>query len=229
MSLDPSSRSRPPRASASPARRRASAFTPRDAPTPIRPASACANGSGSARRYSTIRAKVAIVSMGFCFPGLDAKGGDLPPRRECAETWRERLFARLPNLELILLVGQYAQAWHLDATAVAGGLTETVGRWRDVYRSRRPSAPHADASSIVAEQRMAEAQSVVRSSTCCRRCGPTWRRSSASRRDEEPFRGGSSGSPGPASVAAGSVSFDHNPGAVPFDSRQRAGALHIAT
>ncbi len=79
--------------------------------------------------------KVAIVSMGFCFPGLDAKGGDLPPRRECAETWRERLFHRLPNLELILLVGQYAQKWHLDRTVVARGLTETVGRWRDVYRS----------------------------------------------------------------------------------------------
>ena len=79
--------------------------------------------------------KVAIVSMGFCFPGLDAKGGDLPPRRECAETWRERLFHRLPNLELILLVGQYAQAWHLDRAVAAGGLTKTVGRWRDVYRS----------------------------------------------------------------------------------------------
>ena len=79
--------------------------------------------------------KVAIVSMGFCFPGLDAKGGDLPPRRECAETWRKRLFHRLPDLELILLVGQYAQKWHLDRTVVAKGLTETVGRWRDVYRS----------------------------------------------------------------------------------------------
>jgi uracil-DNA glycosylase len=52
------------------------------------------------------RTKVAIVPMGFCFPGSDGKGGDLPPRRECAETWRERLFARLPNLELILLVGR---------------------------------------------------------------------------------------------------------------------------
>jgi uracil-DNA glycosylase len=79
--------------------------------------------------------KVAIMAMGFCFPGLDAKGGDLPPRRECAESWRERLFARLPNLELILLVGQYAQKWHLDRTVVARGLTETVGNWRNVYRS----------------------------------------------------------------------------------------------
>jgi uracil-DNA glycosylase len=79
--------------------------------------------------------KVAIVSMGFCFPGLDAKGGDLPPRRECAEVWRARVFERLPNLELILLVGQYAQKHRLGATRVASGLTETVMRWRDVYRS----------------------------------------------------------------------------------------------
>jgi uracil-DNA glycosylase len=78
---------------------------------------------------------VAIVPMGFCFPGHDAKGGDLPPRRECAELWRDRLFALLPNLELTLLVGQYAQKWHLDAKTIAKGLSETVGKWREVYRS----------------------------------------------------------------------------------------------
>ena len=80
--------------------------------------------------------KVAIVAMGFCFPGHDAKGGDLPPRRECAEIWRERLLGCLPNLELILLVGQYAQKWHLDAKTVGKGLSDTVGAWRDIYRSR---------------------------------------------------------------------------------------------
>ncbi len=78
---------------------------------------------------------VAIVAMGFCFPGLDGNGGDLPPRGECAELWRKRLLALLPNLELILLVGQYAQKWHLDAKTVAKGLSETVGKWRDVHRS----------------------------------------------------------------------------------------------
>ena len=98
--------------------------------------------------------------MGFCFPGLDVKGGDLPPGRECAETWRERLFAHLPNLELVLLVGQYAQAWHLDPAESARGLTKTVAGWRDVYR-KRPSAPYAHASSFVAEQRVAQAQSMV--------------------------------------------------------------------
>ena len=56
---------------------------------------------------------VSVVAMGFCFPGLDAKGGDLPPRRECAELWRKPMFARMPNLELILLVGRYDQKWHL--------------------------------------------------------------------------------------------------------------------
>jgi uracil-DNA glycosylase len=91
-------------------------------------------------------ATVAIVAMGFCFPGLNVKGGDLPPRRECAETWRERLLARLPNLELVLLVGQYAQAWHLDRALVAGGLTKTVAGWRDIYdasgRPRLMPMPH---------------------------------------------------------------------------------------
>jgi uracil-DNA glycosylase len=90
--------------------------------------------------------KVAIISMGFCFPGLDAKGSDLPPRRECAEKWRERLFHRLPNLELVLLVGLHAQSWHLGAAAVAGGLTEIVAKWRDVYcggnRPRLMPIPH---------------------------------------------------------------------------------------
>ena len=78
---------------------------------------------------------VAVVAMGFCFPGLDAKDGDLPPRRECAELWRDRMFALLPNLELILLVGQYAQRWHLGSKIVGKSLTETVAQWRDVYQS----------------------------------------------------------------------------------------------
>jgi uracil-DNA glycosylase len=108
---------------------------PPDVPIPTRRACGCETGSGSANVFYNPE-KVAIVSMGFCFPGLDAKGGDLPPRRECAELWRERLFALMPNLELVLLVGQYAQKWHLGPEAVAKGLTDTVGKWRDVYRPR---------------------------------------------------------------------------------------------
>ena len=74
--------------------------------------------------------RVAILPMGFCFPGLDAKGGDLPPRKECAAAWRRRLFAELPRLELLLLVGGYAQVWHLEGrTGIS--LTDTVTRWRE--------------------------------------------------------------------------------------------------
>lgn len=69
--------------------------------------------------------RVAIVPMGFCFPGLDAKGGDRPPRSECADTWRSLIFQELENLDLILLVGQYAQAWHLGQERGAT-LTDTV-------------------------------------------------------------------------------------------------------
>ncbi|MGB3811410.1 MAG: uracil-DNA glycosylase family protein [Parvibaculum sp.] len=74
--------------------------------------------------------KVAIVPMGFCFPGQDAKGGDLPPRRECAPRWHGDLFSLMPQIELTLLVGQYAQDWHLGARA-RKNLTETVAAWRD--------------------------------------------------------------------------------------------------
>jgi uracil-DNA glycosylase family 4 len=85
--------------------------------------------------------KVAIVPMGFCFPGNDAKGGDLPPRRECAPAWHREILAHLPNVELIVLVGQYAQRWQLDRSDTAGGLTETVRNWRDIYH--RPGLPRA--------------------------------------------------------------------------------------
>lgn len=82
--------------------------------------------------------RVAIVPMGHCFPGHDAKGGDLPPRRECAPLWRERVLAGLPAIELVLVVGRYAQAWHLGAKAAAD-LTGTVADWRAILaRAQRP-------------------------------------------------------------------------------------------
>ena len=68
--------------------------------------------------------------MGFCFPGLDAKGGDLPPRRECRAAWHDRLFAAMPQIDLLLVIGQYAQAYHLGNRR-QGSLTETVAAWRD--------------------------------------------------------------------------------------------------
>jgi uracil-DNA glycosylase len=80
--------------------------------------------------------KLAIVPMGGCYPGLDAKGGDLPPRRECAPAWRARLMAALPNVEMILLVGQYAMRWHLGPDW-NGSLTRTVEDWRQVHGADR--------------------------------------------------------------------------------------------
>ena len=73
--------------------------------------------------------KLAIVPMGFCFPGYDARGSDLPPRRECAPQWRRRAMDVMPQIELILVIGQYAQAWHLGKRR-GRSLTETVENWR---------------------------------------------------------------------------------------------------
>lgn len=89
--------------------------------------------------------RIAIVPMGFCFPGHDAAGGDLPPRRECVLTWHARLFAAMPQLELVLAVGSYAHLWHLGAPAGAG-MTAAVKRWREQLeadaRPRRVALPH---------------------------------------------------------------------------------------
>lgn len=83
--------------------------------------------------------RIAVVPMGFCFPGYDAAGGDLPPRRECAELWQDRVFQHLPNIRLVLLIGQYAQRWHLDSRDFKGGVTGTVRRWREIL-DRKDSA-----------------------------------------------------------------------------------------
>lgn len=79
----------------------------------------------------------AIVPMGFCFPGYDAKGHDLPPRRECAPHWRQRVLDAMPQIELVLAIGQYAQAWHLGDRR-ASTMTQTVQDWRDHLFSNRP-------------------------------------------------------------------------------------------
>lgn len=84
--------------------------------------------------------RVAIAAMAFCFPGYNAKGHDLPPRRECARTWQSRLFGVLPEFPLTLLVGSYAQNWHLGARAKET-LTDTVQAWRE-YGPRYIPLPH---------------------------------------------------------------------------------------
>jgi len=84
--------------------------------------------------------RVAIIGMGFCFPGTDAKGGDRPPRKECAEAWQDKLFAALPKFKLTLLVGIYAFDWHLGDAAKAN-VTETVRAWRE-FAPRTIPLPH---------------------------------------------------------------------------------------
>ncbi|WP_353236354.1 uracil-DNA glycosylase family protein [Diaphorobacter ruginosibacter] len=84
--------------------------------------------------------RIAILPMGFCFPGFDAHGGDLPPRPECARTWQDSLLAGLPDLRLLLLVGSHAQRWHLRRRQAPGefwrlGVNETVRRWREIEGS----------------------------------------------------------------------------------------------
>lgn len=78
--------------------------------------------------------KLAIVPMGFCFPGLDHKGGDLPPRPECRTAWHDKLFEAMPQIELVLVIGQYAQSYHLGK-ARKKSLTETVASWREYFET----------------------------------------------------------------------------------------------
>jgi uracil-DNA glycosylase len=81
-------------------------------------------------------AKIAIVPMGFCFPGHDSNKGDLPPRRECRETWHDQLFSLMPQIECILAIGRFAQEYHFTrgGRPLPKGLTvdETVRRWREL-------------------------------------------------------------------------------------------------
>lgn len=85
-------------------------------------------------------ARIAIMPMGFCYPGRDPRGGDNPPRPECAPAWHDRLLDELPALELILLVGTYAQARYLGRRR-RKTMTETVRHWRD-YGPRYLPTPH---------------------------------------------------------------------------------------
>ncbi|MBF8964272.1 uracil-DNA glycosylase family protein [Pontibacter sp. FD36] len=83
--------------------------------------------------------QVAIVPMGFCYPGK-GKSGDLPPRPECAQHWHQQLLPLLPNTQLTLLVGKYAQDYFLGGAAKPT-LTETVTHWAD-YLPRYMPLPH---------------------------------------------------------------------------------------
>ncbi|MFT3989621.1 uracil-DNA glycosylase family protein [Aestuariivirga sp.] len=73
--------------------------------------------------------RIAIVPMGFCFPGLTADGADLPPRPECAAHWRASLMAAMPQIDLIILLGSHAMRWHMGKDW-AGKVDDTVRNWR---------------------------------------------------------------------------------------------------
>lgn len=80
--------------------------------------------------------RLAIVPMGFCFPGWDAHGGDLPPRRECRATWHDRLFPLLPNLELVLSVGSHSLRYHVPFRR-RQSVSAIVTDWRAVMEESR--------------------------------------------------------------------------------------------
>jgi len=82
--------------------------------------------------------KVAIMSMGFCYPGKD-KTGDLPPRKECAELWHEKILALLPNIQLTLFVGNCAQSYYLKDGYKS--LSERVKHWEEYLPEKLP-LPH---------------------------------------------------------------------------------------
>ncbi len=82
--------------------------------------------------------QVAILPMGFCFPGT-GKSGDLPPRPECAPAWRQLLLEQLHHIELTLVVGQYAQAYHFNDASMS--LTERVKSWR-IHWPHTVALPH---------------------------------------------------------------------------------------
>ena len=83
--------------------------------------------------------RIAIIPMGYCYPGR-GNGGDLPPRPECAELWLDRLLAKLPRIELTLLIGQYAQS-HFLASRRKPSLAETAKAWRE-YAPQYVPLPH---------------------------------------------------------------------------------------
>lgn len=83
--------------------------------------------------------QIAILPMGFCYPGT-GKSGDLPPRKECANKWRSQLLELMPEIQAVLIVGQYALNWHLGSSKKKN-LTETVKAWKEYWPEKLP-LPH---------------------------------------------------------------------------------------
>jgi uracil-DNA glycosylase len=87
--------------------------------------------------------RFAIMPMGFCFPGLNAQGSDLPPRRECAHRWRAALMEQMPQLRLVICLGAYAMRWHMGE-AFGGSVDQAVRNWRQGLAMNPPviALPH---------------------------------------------------------------------------------------
>ena len=84
--------------------------------------------------------RIAILPMGFCFPGHDSTGGDLPPRRECKAHWHDAIMPGLPRFALTLAIGSYAQAYHFKRAGIIappGGVGGAVAGWRAILASAR--------------------------------------------------------------------------------------------
>jgi uracil-DNA glycosylase len=92
----------------------------------------------------------AIIPMGLCYPGRNPKGGDLPPRPECAPLWHPKLLPQLAEVKLTLLIGTYAQRFTLGKRA--GTLSQTVERWRDFLPDYLP-LPHPSWRTIAWERK----------------------------------------------------------------------------
>ncbi|MBM3395771.1 MAG: uracil-DNA glycosylase family protein [Betaproteobacteria bacterium] len=88
---------------------------------------------------------IALLPMGFCFSGT-GRSGDLPPRPECAATWRDRMLSTLHAVELTVVLGQYAQAYHFDEEA--SSVTERVKSWRTQWPGKIP-LPHPSPRNIL--------------------------------------------------------------------------------
>ncbi len=84
--------------------------------------------------------RIAIIPMGYCYPGRHERGGDLGPRKECAEHWLPKLLSLMPNIEFTILAGQYAQR-HFLGEQIMGSLTETVRNWKEYFPRYLP-IPH---------------------------------------------------------------------------------------
>ncbi|MHC5307410.1 uracil-DNA glycosylase family protein [Bartonella sp. LJL80] len=91
-------------------------------------------GVSNEQFYDT--SKFAIVPMGLCFPGYDKNKSDLPPRKECKTIWHDKIFATMPQIELVLAIGGYAQKYHIDDHR-GTSVTATVQDWKNILNMKQ--------------------------------------------------------------------------------------------